>query len=265
MTGDELFGARELESLAAVRARVAGVTPARLLVGRAGTSYSTRTLLTLRADHAAARDAVTAPLDLEDGPLAAALRDVGALVVSSRARTLQEHLRRPDLGRLLDEDDRGLVRDRCPADVDLQVVVGDGLSAAAVAVHVPVVLPALLAAARDAGWSVGLPVLVRRCRVGVLNDVGEVLRPRAAVLLVGERPGLAYAESLSAYVAWRPGPGQTDADRVVLSGISAGHRQGLPAHRAAEAVLAAVASRLSPERRPGLQGGPTSSAGRPAR
>ncbi|RZS90036.1 ethanolamine ammonia-lyase light chain [Motilibacter rhizosphaerae] len=228
---------------AELRARVAEVTPARLLVGRAGTSYPTRTLLALRADHAVARDAVTAPLDLADGPLAEVVRATGALVVSSRARTLPEHLRRPDLGRLLAEVDRDRVAAECQHGADLQVLVGDGLSAAAVAAHVPVVLPRLLELARARGWSVGRPLLVQRCRVGILNDVGALLRPRAAVLLVGERPGLAYAESLSAYLAWAPQPGQTDADRVVLSGISAAHRQGLPAGRAAEAVLDAVAAR----------------------
>src|SRR5262249_16947989 len=59
--------------------------------------------------------------------------------------------------------------------------------------------------------------VVRHCRVGVLNDVGELLDPAVVVLLIGERPGLATAESLSAYMAYRPRPGHTDARRNLTS------------------------------------------------
>src|SRR5262245_50578568 len=106
-----------------IRAR----TPARVLVGRAGTAYRTPTQLELRRDHAAAVDAVQAELDLprDFGPL---IEPFGLFLVESRATSRAEHLLRPDLGRRLTEDALTLVRERCPAEADLQVVIGDGLS-----------------------------------------------------------------------------------------------------------------------------------------
>jgi ethanolamine ammonia-lyase small subunit len=208
---------------------VAARTPARILTGRAGPSYLTATQLGLRSDHAAARDAVLAAVDV--------LRDLGPdlFEVSTRAVSRQEYLLRPDLGRQLDDEARRLVRERCPASAGLQVVVGDGLSAAAVRVQVPRLLPLLLEQARAGGWVVGRPFFVRHCRVGVLNDVGELLDPCVVVLLIGERPGLATAESLSAYMAYRPRPGDTDAKRNLISNI---HGRGVPVESAAARILA---------------------------
>ena len=85
----------------------------------------------------------------------------------------------------------------------------------------PALLPLLRQGAGERGWSFGRPFVVRYCRVGVLNDVGELLDPAVVVLLIGERPGLATAESLSAYLAYRPRPGHTDAQRNLISNIHA--------------------------------------------
>jgi ethanolamine ammonia-lyase small subunit len=74
---------------------------------------------------------------------------------------------------------------------------------------------------------------VRHCRVGVLNDVGEALSPGVVVLLIGERPGLATAESLSAYLAYRPRAGHTDAQRNLISNI---HARGVGLDEAAARV-----------------------------
>src|SRR5205085_5669628 len=125
----------------------------------------------------------------------------------------------------------------CPPGADLQIVVGDGLSAAAVRAQVPALLPLLAEGARQRGWGVGRPFFIRYCRVGVLNDVGELLSPAVVVLLIGERPGLATAESLSAYLAYRPRPGHTDAMRNLISNI---HARGVPPEAAAPRLLALV-------------------------
>lgn len=210
-------------------------TPARLQVGRAGTAYRTATWLQLRADHAAARDAVHADMDL--------LRDVGPdridgfllFWAATRAATRAEFLTRPDLGRRLDDESRARVQARCPRGADLQVVIGDGLSARAVAAQAPPLLDALWEAARTRGWRFGRPFLVWNCRVRVLNDVGELLDPEVAVLLIGERPGLAAADSLSAYMAYRPRSGDTDARRNLVSNI---HDRGVSVAAAARRVIA---------------------------
>ena len=128
---------------------------------------------------------------------------------------------RPDLGRRLSAPARAEIASRRAAGADLQVVIGDGLSVAAVVRQVPALLPLLHAGAERRGWRFGRPFAVRYCRVGVLNDIGELLAPVVLVLLIGERPGLLTAESLSAYMAYRPRSGHTDAERNLISNIHA--------------------------------------------
>jgi ethanolamine ammonia-lyase small subunit len=215
----------------AIRAR----TPARILTGRAGLAYHTAMQLDLRRDHAFALDAVHAEIDLE--------RDLGAELVQrfclfearTQADSKARFLMRPDLGRVLAGPSRDDVLRFCPKGIDLQVVIGDGLSAAAVAAQVPRLLPLLAEATQARGWSFGRPFVIRYCRVGVLNDIGELLDPAVVVLLIGERPGLATAESLSAYLAYRPRPGHTDAQRNLISNI---HARGISPEEAASRILA---------------------------
>jgi ethanolamine ammonia-lyase small subunit len=221
--------AERSELIAAIRAR----TPARVLVGRAGPSYRTATQLELRQDHAAAVDAIRAEVDLERDLGRAFIDRWGLFEVATRARNKTEYLLRPDLGRRLDDAATEALR-QCSAGADLQVAVGDGLSAAAVVAQVPELLPLLERGAHRLGWRFGRPFLVRHCRVGVLNDIGAALDPVVAVLLIGERPGLATAESLSAYLAYRPRPGQTDAHRNLISNI---HTRGTPPDEAADRIL----------------------------
>lgn len=222
---------RYSELLAAIRAR----TPARLLVGRAGPSYRTATQLELRRDHAAALDAVHAEVDLERDLGIDLVRRFHLFEVRTRAESKQEYLLRPDLGRRLDDAAWQWIRKECPSGCVLQVAIGDGLSAAAVAAQAPALLPLLDEEARRRGWSFGRPFFVRHCRVGVLNDIGDILDPEVVVLLIGERPGLATAEGLSAYLAYRPRPGHTDAQRNLISNI---HTRGVGREEAAWRILA---------------------------
>jgi ethanolamine ammonia-lyase small subunit len=155
--------------------------------------------------------------------------------VQTRARSKAEYLMRPDLGRRLDDESREKVRANCPAGADFQILIGDGLSAMAVAVQASPVLEQLRAEAKRRGWKVGVPFFVKYCRVGVLNDVGDLLAAEVNVLLIGERPGLATAESLSAYLAYRPRAGHTDADRNLISNI---HANGVIPYAAAQRIIA---------------------------
>ncbi|MFO0798141.1 MAG: ethanolamine ammonia-lyase subunit EutC [Gemmataceae bacterium] len=217
-------------------------TPARVLAGRAGPGYRTATWLQLREDHAAARDAVHRTFDLKRDLGDQLIADYLLFTVNTRAKSRAEYLTRPDLGRQLDDDARERIFAHCPRGADLQVVIGDGLSATAVAAQVPALLPLLAAEAAARGWTFGRPFAVWNCRVGVMNDVGELLDPAVVVLLIGERPGLATAESLSAYLAYRPRPGHTDADRNLVSNV---HARGVSPADAARrvAALAAAVSR----------------------
>jgi ethanolamine ammonia-lyase small subunit len=196
-------------------------------------------MLSLRADHAAARDAVRASLDLSAEPLAALVAQWRPIELSSQAGTRDEYLRRPDLGRRLAAASRQRLADEGDHRSDVQIVIGDGLSAAAVAGQVPALLPALADACVRRGWRLGRPLLVRHCRVGVINDIGEILDPRVVVLLIGERPGLGTAVALSAYLAYEPRPGDTDARRSLVAGI---HSHGLGTLEARDRIVAQVSA-----------------------
>ena len=224
-------------------------TPARLWTGRAGVSYRTGTALELRRDHAAAVDAVHAELDLTRDLGHDFVRQYGLFEVSTAATTKSEYLARPDLGRRLNAEAKDLLWKRCPRSAELQVVIGDGLSATAVAAQVPALLPLLLDTAANRGWQIGQPFVVRHCRVGVLNDIGEQLDPQVVVLLIGERPGLATAESMSAYLAHRPRPGDTDARRNLISNI---HAAGVSHNEAVERILS-LADQLRTQQRSGIE------------
>jgi ethanolamine ammonia-lyase small subunit len=230
--------ARDASAAAAALAALRARTPARLVVGRAGAAYRTATQLELREDHAAAVDAVRAEMDIERDLGAPFVERFGLFEVSTEAADKAEYLLRPELGRRLSLESAAMLSRQCPRAVDLQVAIGDGLSAAAVAEQVPKLLPLLEAGARARGWSFGRPFAIRHCRVGVLNDIGATLDPAVAVLLIGERPGLATAVSLSAYLAYRPRPGHTDANRNLISNI---HARGVSHETAAERILALAA------------------------
>ena len=213
-----------------IRAR----TPARLLVGSAGAAYRTDTQLELREAHAAARDAGRAELDLETTFGAAFVKQWGLFDVCTQAAVKDVFLLRPDLGRRLGDAASMELRSHCSSGNDLQIAIGDGLSVSAISVQVPPLLPLIQAGAQARGWTVGQTFVIRHCRVGILNEIGELLSPKVAVLLIGERPGLATSESSSAYMAYRPRQTHSDADRNLISNI---HARGTNPEVAAVRIL----------------------------
>ncbi|MGC2694938.1 MAG: ethanolamine ammonia-lyase subunit EutC [Candidatus Angelobacter sp.] len=226
------------ELIEKIRAR----TPARVLVERAGAAYQTKTQLELREAHAAARDAVRTEFDLERELGTEFASQWNLFEVQTMAETKDEYLLRPDLGRQLSQNGREMILERCAARADLQIVIGDGLSVTAVRAQVPRLLPLLAEAARTRGWALGQPFAVRYCRVGVMNAVGELLHPNVVVLLIGERPGLATAESLSAYMAYLPAAGHTDANRNLISNI---HERGVRGEAAARRIVELAAQMMA--------------------
>jgi ethanolamine ammonia-lyase small subunit len=214
---DEAVGAASWPEI--VR-RIQARTPARLLVGRWGAAYPTATQLELREAHAAARDAVCAEMDARAIFSGSFLDQWKLFEVSTQAADKQEYLLRPDLGRHFADSARVEILNRCSKGNDMEIAIGDGLSVAAVAAQVPRLLPLLYQSAIKRGWTVG--------------QIGELLTPRVAVLLIGERPGLGAADSLSAYMAYRPDSTHTDANRNLVSNI---HARGLSPENAADRIL----------------------------
>jgi len=220
-----------------IRAR----TPARIFVER-GAAYPTQTELELRRAHAGAVDAVWSEFDLQRDFPPEFVAQWGLFQVSSKAASKSQFLRRPDLGRTLSDSASNLIVGKCPKSPDVQIVIGDGLSGAAVTAQVPALFPLLHEKIRTCGWSIGQPFAVQYCRVGLMNDIGDLLAPRIIILLIGERPGLATAESLSAYMAYGPKSGQTDADRNLISNI---HSRGVSIPEAAARVINLAAQMLA--------------------
>jgi ethanolamine ammonia-lyase small subunit len=225
--------------------RIRSRTPARVLAGSAGAGYRTETQLDLRQAHAAARDAVRTELDLERDLGAECVRHWQLFEVWTQARSKDEYLLRPDLGRQLREDAVRTIQARCSPGADLQIVIGDGLSVTAVSAQIPGLLPSIAQRAKDRCWTVGQPFVIRYCRVGVMNHIGDLLAPKVVALLIGERPGLATAESLSVYMAYRPRAGHSDAQRNLISNI---HARGVPQEAAAERIVNLAAQMMRRER-----------------
>jgi ethanolamine ammonia-lyase small subunit len=214
--------------------RIRARSPARILAGRAGAAYRTETQIQLREDHAAARDAVRAEFDLNAALGARFVERWKLFEVRTRASTKEEYLLHPSLGREFSDTARVEILRRCVQGRDIQIAIGDGLSVPAVRAQVPALLPLLVEGAQPQGWSLGQTFAVHYCRVGILNEIGELLKPRVSILLIGERPGLATAESLSAYMAYEPRTTHSDANRNLISNI---HARGLSAEDGAARIL----------------------------
>lgn len=213
---------------------LARLTPARIALGRAGPALPTRAVLAFALAHARARDAVHTALDgeaLANGIAALGLRP---LLLDSMATERRHYLSRPDHGRRLSPGSRQrLSETEGPA--DLALIIGDGLSAAAVMAHAVPMVAAVLPAAKAAGISV-CPVVpvVRGARVAIADEIGDLLKARVAAILIGERPGLSSPDSLGAYMTFQPRPGRTDGERNCISNI---RPEGLTVGLAAEKLI----------------------------
>jgi len=187
------------------------MTPARVGLGRTGNAVPLRAVLDFQLAHARARDAVHFPFD---GPGLAA--ELGGVLVRSAARDRAEYLRRPDLGRRLSEAGRAALAGAA-GDWDLVPVVADGLSPVAVHRNAPELIR-LLGTGLE-GWRLAPPVVVEQGRVAIGDEIGALVGASLAVVLIGERPGLASPDSMGVYVTWNPLPGRTDAERNCISNI----------------------------------------------
>ena len=198
-------------------------TPARLGSGRAGARYKTLTMLRFRADHAAAQDAVFSQV-----PEDFAAKN-GMAEVKTRCDSKDVYLTRPDLGRTFDEENKAKIRAAIPGTPRVQIVVGDGLSSAAITANAMDCLQAIRDGLKLRSIDPGTPIFVRYCRVGAGDAVGDVTGCELVCMLVGERPGLVTDKSMSAYITYRPRTGVSESSRTVVSNI---HAQGTPAAEA---------------------------------
>ena len=195
-------------------------TPARLGCGKAGARYKTLTMLRFRADHAAAQDTVFSqvPEDYAEKH--------GFVAVQTRCESKDQYLTRPDLGRCFDEKNLEILGRELPKNPQVQLVIGDGLSSAAILANAADCLAAIQEGLKLRHIAYGKTVFVRYCRVGAGDAIGDVTGARVVCMLVGERPGLVTDKSLSAYITYEARAGVLESRRTVVSNI---HAQGTPA------------------------------------
>lgn len=211
------------------------LTPARIALGRTGTSLPTHAQLDFQFAHAQARDAVHLPFD--HAGLSAQLSERGreSLLLHSAAVDRNSYLQRPDLGRKLSEESAQALREYAaahPGGVDLAIVVADGLSALAVHRHTLPFLTRLEEQMSADGWSMAPVILVEQGRVAVGDEIGQLLGAKMLVMLIGERPGLSSPDSLGLYFTYNPKIGLTDAYRNCISNVRLeGLSYGMAAHR----------------------------------
>lgn len=191
---------------------IADATPARLVSGRAGLRYPTHTYLTLRADHAVAKDAVVSE------PTKEFLQKLAAIELRTQAADLQTFLLLPDHGRVLDDASLLKLKNKGSRNVDIQLIFADGLSAWA-ADRNAALLPELQQALSQAGFSHGKPIWVHRARIAVADQIGVELGAKATVICLGERPGLGTGDSLSIYIAWNPAISQDNSEKNCISNV----------------------------------------------
>ena len=203
-------------------------TTARIGVGNCGPRLKTQTMLTLRADHAAARDAVFKNVGQE------LLDRLGLFTIETRCSSKDEFLTRPDLGRVFPEESLEILRAKCARDVDVQIYASDGLSSTAIEANLENILPVIMDGLKAGGLKTGTPFFVRNGRVAAMDQISETLNARVTCVLIGERPGLATAESMSAYIAYKATVGMPEARRTVVSNI---HSKGIPAVEAGAYIV----------------------------
>lgn len=211
------------------------LTPARIALGRTGTSIPTSAQLDFQYAHAQARDAVHLPFDHVALSSQLAERGRDSLLLHSAAADRHSYLQRPDLGRRLSDESAQALRDHAaanPGGVDLAVVVADGLSALAVHKHTLPFLTRMEEQTHAEGWSLSPVILVEQGRVAVADEIGQLLGAKMVVILIGERPGLSSPDSLGLYFTYNPKVGLTDAYRNCISNVRLeGLSYGMAAHR----------------------------------
>ncbi|MBR3867043.1 MAG: ethanolamine ammonia-lyase subunit EutC [Butyricicoccus sp.] len=192
--------------------------PCRLGIGKAGARYKTDPQLQFRAAHSAAQDAVFNDVDNDFIE-----KELGLFIVQTQCDSKDTYLTRPDLGRKLSEEAVVTLKEKCKKSPTVQIYVADGLSGAAVAANIPDLLPAILQGLQGYKIDAGTPFFVKYGRVGVMDEISELLDADVTCTLIGERPGLITAESMSAYIAYKATVGMPEARRTVLSNI---HKNG---------------------------------------
>jgi ethanolamine ammonia-lyase small subunit len=208
-------------------------TPARIAMGRVGTSIPLKQALELKLAHAHARDAVYSILNTENLINGLQLFNMPVVKLHSKAESRQQYLQRPDLGRLLNEASADIIKDNT-ADYDINIIIADGLSADAINNNIIHLLHPLITLFKASKQKLSPLCIAEQARVALGDPIANGLHAKLSIMLIGERPGLSAADSIGAYITYNPKPGLTDESRNCVSNI---RQQGLSFNLAAEKIF----------------------------
>jgi len=208
-------------------------TAARIAIGRTGNSIPLKQSMEFKLAHAHARDAVYSTLDVDGLFTRLKAFELPVLHLHSQAANRHKYLKRPDLGRLLNDDYKDQLKGHY-ANPDIAIIIADGLSAEAVNGNAYSLLKILIPKLLDSKLTIGPICLVEQGRVAIGDDVASGLKARFSILLIGERPGLSAADSMGAYLTYNPRPGLTDESRNCISNI---RKHGLSYKHAADKIF----------------------------
>lgn len=229
---------KDLKALEALKE----ATPARIGIGRAGCRLPTKELISLRRDHAIAKDAVLRAVDPK------VLEELNLFQVVTQCDDIDVHLTRPDLGRQFSQETKAIILEKCIKNPSVQIYVSDGLSSTSINANIADILPAMIDQLNYLKIDVGTPFFVKYGRVPAMDVVTELLGSQVTCVLIGERPGLATAESMSAYITYGGSVGMAEAGRTVISNI---HRGGIPPVEAG-AYIVDVIGKMLKEKKSGV-------------
>ncbi|MGX7148576.1 ethanolamine ammonia-lyase subunit EutC [Enterococcus ureasiticus] len=219
-------------------------TPARLGLWRSGPRYKTQSMLRFRADHAAAQDAVFSYVP------DALIKEMKFVEVATKCQDKDEYVTRPDLGRQFDEENTAKIKANVKPNQKVQIIVGDGLSSAAIEANIKEILPSIKQGLKMFGLDFDdeSVVFIKHARVPAMDQIAELTGAEVVCYLIGERPGLVTAESMSAYIAYKPTVGMPEARRTVISNI---HKGGTPAVEAG-AYIAELIHKMLEHKKSGI-------------
>lgn len=217
-------------------------TPARIGIGRCGPRQNTFSLLRFRADHAAAMDAVFN--DVSES----FLKDNNLFSITTMSANKEQFLSNPETGKVIDEQNKKIILNRCIKNPQVQIIIADGLSSTSIESNVSDILPSIIQGLNGYGFSIGTTFFIKYGRVGAMDYVTEILNPDVTVLLIGERPGLVTCESMSCYMTYKGFVGMQEAMRTVVSNI---YKNGL-APSEAGAHIATIIKKMIETKSSGL-------------
>jgi ethanolamine ammonia-lyase small subunit len=205
-------------------------TDARISLGRAGSSIPTKELLKFQLAHASARDAVYSKLNTEILQKEIELLNKESILLHSSAMDRFIYLKKPDLGRKLDENSIQILKENSILNPDLCIVIGDGLSARSIQENTIPFLREFFSIL-DNKYSQSKILIVEQARVGIVDSIGEIISPQICMILIGERPGLSSPNSMGIYFTYQPKLGRKDSERNCISNI---RKEGLGYKEAAK-------------------------------